>query len=92
MPVERRRLERTLLKIGFVVSEHDHRVFILMVGGQRVLDTKTSRGSGYRTLGDDLVAEIARQMHISSSLLRQLVRAEKTADDYLAALRAQGLL
>lgn len=70
----------------------DHEVFLLEVDGKRVARTKLSRGSSHRTLDEPLVAEIARQLHISRSFLYQLARGENTPADYLAELRRQGII
>lgn len=92
MPIERRLLEQMLRDIGFVVSQRDHRVFELYFGGRRIVYTKTSRGTGYRTLHEPLVAEVARQLRIPREFLYELVRGTKTREDYLDELRKQGLL
>ena len=92
MPIERERLRRTLLALGFEPSQRDHELFELYVGGKRVARTKLSRGSEYRTLSENVIATIARQLRISRAFLYELVAGNKTKADYLGILREQGLL
>lgn len=92
MPIERRELERLLLALGFQVDESDHRRFILYHNGKPLIRTMLSRGSGHRTVGEDVVAQIARQLQISRGFLYELVRGTKKRQDYLIRLRDLGLL
>ncbi|MSQ27434.1 MAG: hypothetical protein EXR51_04760 [Dehalococcoidia bacterium] len=92
MPIERRELERLLLHLGFTQTEGDHRFFELMLNSRRVVRTKFSRGTGYRTIGEDGVSTMAGNLRISRAFLYQLVRGEKDRDDYLNELRRKGLL
>lgn len=92
MPIERERLRRTLLALGFELSQRDHEVFELYVEGARVARTKLSRGSEYRTLSEPAVAAVARQLRIDRAYLYELVRGTKTKDNYLDELRRQGLI
>ena len=91
MPIERQRLRRRLLDLGFTATESDHEMFDLRVG-TALIHTKLSRGRQYRSIDEPLVAEIARQLHITRGFLYQLVRGEKGRDDYYAELRRQGLM
>ena len=91
MPIERQRLRRLLLDLGFVAIESDHEMFNLRLG-KALLHTKLSRGRQYRSIDEPLVAEIARQLHITRAFLYQLVWGEKGRDDYYGELRRQGLI
>jgi predicted RNA binding protein YcfA (HicA-like mRNA interferase family) len=57
MPVERRDVEASLAKKGFVASKGDHRFFTYYTLADLKTSTwtKTSHGSEYKTLGDGLV-------------------------------------
>lgn len=92
MPLERRELERTLRELGFVLSERDHEVFELYVNRRRIIYVQMSRGWAYRTLGEPILAKIAREMRVTRAFLYELVRGTKTKEDYLDELRKQGLL
>ena len=92
MPIDRRELERRLLELGFTVDERDHERFRLFVNGRPVARTHVSRGSKYRTMDESILADIARELHITRRFLYQLVSGEKTREDYLDELSQQGLL
>ena len=92
MPIDRRELERTLLALGFVVDEREHERFRLLVDGRRVARTQVSRGSKYRTMDESILADIAREIHITRAFLYSLINGEKTREDYLDELRRQGLI
>jgi hypothetical protein len=68
----------------------DHRFYDLVINGQRVARTKVSRGSGYKTLGDDLVSKMARQLYVPTPFFRELINCTKSRDEYLGILRDQG--
>ena len=87
-----RELERLLRRLGFQEDARDHHVFTLYVGGRKVAETKTSYGTSHRTIGDRLGATMARQLHISRQFLYDLVRGDKTPDDYFAELRRRGII
>lgn len=92
MPLERREVERTLRELGFVSSERDHEVFELYVNRRHVIFVQVSRGWAYRTLGEPILAKIAREMRVTRPFLYELVRGTKTREDYLEELRKHGLL
>ena len=93
MPFERRDLERTLVsKLGFRVEEGTHRIFILRIGGKIAAKTRISRGNQYRTIGNSLISEIARQIHCTRSLLERLVTGSATREDYLQNLVSRGII
>lgn len=92
MPIERRVLEQTLLLLGFSRSERRHRFFELFIGGRKVAQTEVSRGTSHRTVSDNMVAKVARDLHISRAFLYELARGAKTPEDYLDWLRDRGLI
>ena len=92
MTLDRRKVETALKKKGFKLENRDHRFYFLYVGGIRqVIYTKISTGREYRTLGYDLVGDIATQMKLRPNQLRQFVACKIWELDYLALLRAQGV-
>ena len=60
MPIERQRLRRLLLDLGFVAIESDHEMFNLRLG-KALLHTKLSRGRQYRSIDEPLVADELRR-------------------------------
>jgi len=81
-----------LRMLGFAEQAGDHRWFVLYHQGRFVLRTKTSRGTGHRTIGEPMVREMARELRINRLFLYELVDGAKTKDDYFAELRRQGLI
>lgn len=80
-------------KLGMEMEKGDHRRFRLVLEGRTVARTFVSTGSTkYRTLGSDLVAKMARQLHVTAPFFTGLVQCSKGRDDYLRELRVQGLL
>ena len=75
MALDRRDIEAALEKKGFKASEGDHHFFTYHTeGGQKTsVWTKTSHGSGHRTLSDGLVAKMAKQCGLSTGQFKQLV-------------------
>ena len=59
---------------------------------RRVIYVQVSRGRAYRTLGEPILAKIAREMRVPRAYLYELVGGTKTREDYLDELRKQGLL
>jgi len=75
MPLERRLVESALEKKGFVAenSDHKHFTYHTLAGKKTSLWTKTSHGSGYKTLSDSLVSAMARQCGLTNGQFKQLV-------------------
>ena len=92
MPLERAALERLLRQLGFESREGHHRVYVLRWQGRTLAQASISRGTGWRTLADNMVADIARDIHIDRQFLMDLVSGKRSREDYLARLREQGIL
>ena len=75
MSLERREIERSLLKKGFKLKERDHHYFTYFtINGEKTsVWTKTSHGTSSATLSDSLVNSMARQCGLSNSQFKQLV-------------------
>jgi hypothetical protein len=80
MPLDRREVEAGLEKKGFVLAERDHRFFTYhTIAGQKTsVWTKTSTGTGYKTLGDDLIGKMAKQCGLTSRQFKDLVACPLT--------------
>ena len=75
MPLERRDVEAALEKKGFKLASGDHNFFTYHTrSGQKTsVWTKTSHGSGYKTLTDNLVGAMAKQCGLTSQQFKNLV-------------------
>lgn len=83
MPLDRRIVEAALEKKGFVANnDGDHRYFTYRskAGEKTSVWTKTSHGSGYKTLGDNLVSAMARQCGLTNAQFKQLVSCPLSQD------------
>ena len=91
--LSRANLERALSgKLRMEIDERDHRVYRLFVGGRLVVRTMVSTGTGHRTLGDPLVAAIAKQLGVTAADLRAIVSCTIDRPGYLQRLRDAGVL
>jgi len=91
--LERDAVESSLKKKGFVVEERDHRYFMLYADGQYTgIHTKTSRGTGYKTLGSNLVGKMAEQLKLTTQQFVELVRCPLSAAEYIALLNQKNEL
>jgi predicted RNA binding protein YcfA (HicA-like mRNA interferase family) len=92
--LERDDVEASLAKKGFAKETNkDHRYFRLLHGGRVTgIYTKTSHGSGHKTLSDGLVSRMAKQLNLQTKEFVQLVDCSLSAEDYLALLARKGEL
>ena len=81
-----------MLSLGFIETAGDHRFFSMRLNSRQSLRTRVSRGTGHRTIGEDVISGVARDLRITRAFLYQLVRGEKGRVDYLNELRRKGLL
>jgi predicted RNA binding protein YcfA (HicA-like mRNA interferase family) len=83
MPLDKRDVETALLKKGFVREEGDHSFFRYWTisGNKTSIYTKTSHGSGYKTLGDNLVSKMAKQCDLENNQFKQLVACPLTRSE-----------
>jgi hypothetical protein len=95
MPVERRDLERALKKKGFSLQQgsRDHDVYVLERSGKtEPIYTKISRGSGHRTLGDNLLSRIRYQLKLTRDQFQQFLACPLTAEGYIKCMVQIGAL
>ena len=94
MSLEREEIRIALLGKGFREKTFgDHDRYWLYIGEQKqAIFTKLSRGSGYRTYGDKLVADVAKQLRLTRPDLRKLVACNIDGTEYVAILRNNGKL
>jgi hypothetical protein len=67
VPIERKQIETSLRKKGFVQEGGDHRYFYREVGGRRTgAYSFTSRGTGHKTYHDNLLSAIKKELRLDS--------------------------
>lgn len=95
MPVERKTIEKSLPKKGFVsVDQSKHQYFHHEVDGKRTgMYTFVSRGTAYKTIDDSLLSSMKQQLGLDSSRqVRDLLECPMSGDKYNEHLRGKGLI
>lgn len=93
MPLSRSDTEAALLKKGFTLTETHHRFYYLLVGGQKTgVYTYVSTGKKYKELGDQLVALMAKQLHLTKKQFVELVECTLDEEGYVELLRASKVI
>jgi predicted RNA binding protein YcfA (HicA-like mRNA interferase family) len=91
MPVSARKMDSILVnKLGFSRRGRKHRIYTLQIEGREVARTLISHGA--KEISDRMLATMARQMGITSSQLKAIVRGELSREDYYQLLRQKGWL
>ena len=92
MPLDKRKVASALTsKLNCKESGGDHVFYSVEWEGRQVAYTKMSRGSR-REISDSLVGQMARQLQVKRRTFEEIVRCTKYLDDYIAELRAAGVL
>jgi hypothetical protein len=97
MPRDRSEVVAALRTKGFEErtegKNRDHDTFFFVHGGlQRAVFTRVSRGSGYRTIGDDLLGRMARQLQLTRGDFDLLVECPLGEAEDVEKLVARGVL
>jgi predicted RNA binding protein YcfA (HicA-like mRNA interferase family) len=92
MPLERSDIEEALEKKGFSRSQGDHRFFTYWTieGVKTSVWTKTSHGTQYKTIGDNLVRDMAKQCGLTSPQFKELINCPLNRSDYESILIGNG--
>lgn len=93
MQIDRKTIESSLKKKGFVEEGRDHRYFYHEVDGKRTGPyTFTSRGSSYKTYGDTLLKRMRFQLRLDSMVqVRRLLECPMDGEEYNSILRRKGI-
>jgi hypothetical protein len=87
MPLDRTDVEAALQQKGFQCeSGKDHRYFTYYTTQNKKssIYTKTSHGTKYKKLGDDLVSQMSKQCKLSTKQFKELVTCTLSRDSYEA--------
>lgn len=92
MPLEKRTVEASLKRKGFEQDNGDHAFFAYYnTSGQKTsVFTKTSHGSGHKTISDTLVGLMAKQCGLTAAQFRDLVNCPLSRDKFEAILIKSG--
>jgi hypothetical protein len=94
MPLDRTDVENALEQKGFTVTGGDHKFFTYhtVQGKKTQIFTKTSRGTKYKKLGDDLVKSMSNQCRLTMPLFKQLVACTMGRAEYQQYLETGGYI
>lgn len=75
MPRDRRDIDTALQRKGFQRSDNDHHYYIYhtLAGKKTMKKTKMSMGTSHRTISDNLLGEMARQVGVPKGKFLELV-------------------
>ena len=92
MPLDRKDIEASLLRKGFRFNEGDHNYFTYWTqsGLKTSVFTKTSHGSGYKTLSDNLISKMSKQCGLNNNQFKQLVACPLSQDEMEKILVSDG--
>ncbi len=93
MPRRRRDVLRGLRRKGFRTKNQRHLTltYFAVDGGETELITMVSHGSD-GDIGDRLLAEMARQLHLTRRQFDRLIDCDLSQDDYEAMMRRDGFI
>ncbi len=93
MPIDRKIIESSLRKKGFIEEGGDHKYFYHEVNGKRTGSyTFISRGSGYKTYGDTLLKRMCVQLRLNTlTQVKRLLECPMDMDEYNSILRKKGI-
>jgi len=91
--IDRKLIESSLKKKGFVREDGDHRYFHHEVDGRRTgVSTFTSHGSGYKTYGITLLKRMRLQLRLDNMLqTTRLLECPMDREEYNTVLREKGI-
>ena len=96
MDIPRKDVVEALCQKGFKENKsakgHDHYRYYDLNDRKTSVRTMVSRGTKYKTLGNDLRSEMARQCKLSKKQFEQLVSCDLTRQSYEEILRSKQLI
>lgn len=90
--IDRREAESSLGEKGFVCDDRDHRFWYFWYKGKRtIVRTKVSTGTQYKTLGNDILIAMKRQLYLDTlSDLKDLLKCPIDLEQYMQILLSKG--
>lgn len=95
MQRDRRDVQQSLSRKGFEESEsnhHTHYIYHTADGQKTPVKTRVSRGSSYKSLGDDLLGKMAKQCKLTKADFIDLVDCPLSREEYEMRLVQNGVL
>ena len=86
-----REIKEGLTKKGFITVQRDHTYLFFSVGGRKYsIHTKISHGN--KEYGDNILSLVARQLHITTKQLDDLLDCPMSYEDYLSMLQEKKIV
>jgi hypothetical protein len=92
MPKDKRKVEESLLKKGFVGTEGDHHFFVYhtLEGKKSSIRTKTSHTPKMKEINDGLLAQMAKQCGLNKQEFINLIDCPLSREQYEKRLKEKG--
>lgn len=92
--IDKVKIERALLKKGFVQDDAHHHYFIHKFNGKETgVYTYTSMGSNYKTYGNELLSKMKKQLRLDTMQeVRNLLQCPMGAEEYNQKLKSKNLI
>lgn len=93
MPIDRKQIESSLRRKGFVEEGGPHKYFYHEVNGKRTgAYAYTSRGSGYKTYGDTLLIAMKKELRLDLlNQVKRLLECPMDGEEYNEILKQKGV-
>ena len=93
MQIDRKQIESSLRKKGFIEEKGTHKYFYHEVDGKRTgAYAFTSRGSGYKTYGDSLLKAMKTELRLDSLIqVKRLLECPMDGEEYNTILKQKGV-
>jgi predicted transcriptional regulator len=94
MPKDKSKVEKGLLKKGFLKEEGDHHYFEYcdLKGNITSIKTKTSHTKKMKVIPDNILSQMAKQCHLNKSEFLDLIDCPLSQKDYQKKLYQKGIL
>lgn len=84
-----RDIESALLRKGFRFADSHHK-FLRLFRGTEPQPVQTFLSHGSKEYGDQLLAQVARQLHLTKAELLRLIDCEMSGEDYMTLMLERG--
>lgn len=92
--MKREDIESALLRKGFrrANTDHSYYQFYDKNGKKTIVNTKTSFGTNYKTLGQPLISQMARQCRLTKPQFKEFVECTLSHENYEKILEKSGCI
>lgn len=84
-----KQIEKSLKQLGFECTNTHHKIYTLRIKG---LNIRTRLSHGVKDYGNDLLAQMSKQLYLKKSELLRLIDGEMTHTEYEGILKSKGII